>query len=327
MSAELTTNDLPPEAERFARSVVRLTNDHWVSRGYQNNFASADKRVAVLDVATGRIAETDRPTKRNFAEVGFTSFVAADRAVDDLERGFAAIERAVLNQIRSVSARNRGPDLHAAIANLFAIHLVRSPSYKAFSKRIEAGFRDDGVAAMANDRRLPAMFEAQFGRPAASGELHEIALEQYDKLTSDPYTPAESMARQHNKIAEKLSGFHVQVIEIDPTLPGLVIGDTPIVHADVEAGRYGFRDSLALGDASLIVGPLTRRTAACFSAKPLAPVTIRTHKVLDALNAVFIRAATAEVACHPDDALRLQQVAGRLDRLPPQLGLHQQRRR
>lgn len=261
-----------------------------------------------------------------FAEIGFTSFVAAGSPVDDLERAFAAIERTVLNQVRSVSAHNRGSDLHGAVANLFAIHLVRSPSYKAFSKRIEAEFRGDGVAEVANNERLPAMFEAQFGRPATCGELQEIALEQYDKFTADPYTLAGSMVCQHNKIAEMLGGFHMQVIEIDPALSGLVIGDMPIVHADVPSGRYGFRDSLALGDASLIIGPLTRRTAACFSVQPLAPVTITTHNALDALNAVFIRAATAEVACHPDDALRLQQVAGRLDRLPPHLFLHHRRR-
>lgn len=303
-----------------------LTNDHWVSRGYQNNFATGDKRVAILDVGSRRIVETDRPTKRNFAEVGFTTFVAAGERVDDLERAFASVERTVLNQVRAVSATNRCPDLHGAVANLFAVHLVRSPSYKAFSKRVETSFRADGVVAIANDERLPAMFEAQYGRPPLDDELNRIALEQFDKLTADPYSLPGSIARQHDKIADKLIRFHMQVIDIAAGLTGFVLGDTPVVHAHLATGRYGFRDSLALGDASMIVGPLTRTTAACFSAKPLAPVTITTYKALDALNAVFVRAATAEVACHPDDARRLQQVANRLDGLPPDLCLQRRAR-
>lgn len=304
-----------------------LTNDHWVSRGYQNNFASSDKRVAVLEVATRRIVELNRPTKRNFAAAGFTTFIAAGIRVNDLERAFASIERTVLNQVRAVSATNRGMDLDGAVANLFAIHLVRSPSFKAFSKRIKASFRDECAASLAKNDRLPAMFEAQFGRPPLAGELHRMALKQYDELTADPRTLAASMVRQHDEIAEKLSRFHMQVIELASNLPGFVLGDTPVVHADAATGRYGFRDSLALGDASMIIGPLTNRTAACFAAQPLGPAVIRTHKALDALNAVFIRAATSEVACHPDDARRLQQVANRVDALPPHLFLDGRRPR
>ena len=85
-----------------------------------------------------------------------------------------------------------------------------------------------------------------------------------------------TMIRQHDAIAEKLNGFHLQVISLaDSSLPGLVVGDTPVVHAALEDGRYGFRDRLALGDATFIIGPLTRTTAACFSARPLRPGLIK----------------------------------------------------
>ena len=87
----------------------------------------------------------------------------------------------------------------------------------------------------------------------------------------------------------------------------------------LKQGRYGFRDHLALGDADFIVGPLTRTTAACFTARPLPPVLVKTRKLLDATNAIFLRAALEEIACHPDDAKALRQTHSRLDRLPPTL--------
>ena len=93
-------------------------------------------------------------------------------------------------------------------------------------------------------------------------------------------------------------------------------GDTPVVHAALGGGRYGFRDRLALGDASFIIGPPTRTTAACFSACALRPELIKTRKRVDAINAVFLRAALREVACHPDDARAVRQARSRLDRLP-----------
>ena len=54
-----------------------LTNDHWVSRGYQQNFADAQKRIAILDIASCRIVTTDRPIKSNFRERGFTTYLDA----------------------------------------------------------------------------------------------------------------------------------------------------------------------------------------------------------------------------------------------------------
>lgn len=327
MSTTASTSDSAPSPNAGgAPASPPLPRDHWVSKGYQRGFASSDQRVAVMDVRSRRIVDPGRPTKSNFAEVGFTTFVDGEEVFTDLELAFARIERKVLNQIRDVSSSRRGSDLHSAVANLFSIHLVRSPSFKAFGKRIEADFRGPAIDDLASDERLPEMFQKQFGRPPLDGELHAIVAEQCDKFLDDPYTPAGSMARQHDAIAEKLCGFDMQVIELDPGLPGLVLGDTPIVHADLATGRYGFRDSLAIGDASLIIGPLTRRTAVCFTAVRLPPVTITTHKALDSLNAVFVRAAVTEVACHPDDARRLQQVSGRLDRHPPHQFLERHRR-
>lgn len=89
----------------------KLTNDHWVSRGYQQNFADGRKRVAVLDVDLRRIIDADRPIKSNFREEGFTTFIDREGNIDDrLERAFASVERSVLNQIRTII----GPPLTAS---------------------------------------------------------------------------------------------------------------------------------------------------------------------------------------------------------------------
>lgn len=294
-----------------------LTADHWVSRGYQQNFADGDKRVAVVQVEDGRIVDPGRPIKSNFREVGFTTFLDAGVPNDLLERAFASVERSVLNEVRLVGVGRRGPAQKAAVANLFAVHLVRSPTFKALHAHVHDDFRRSGVHELAADPSLPRRFERDFGRPPTDGELLDLVLAQLDIMAADPLALAEAMVRQHDQMAEKLNTFHMQVIELDPALPGFVIGDTPVVHADTAAGRYGFKDRLALLDADLILGPLTRRTAACFTVRREAPVVIRTRKMVDTVNAIILRAAQAEVACHPDDARALRQVYSRLDRLPP----------
>lgn len=41
--------------------------------------------------------------------------------------------------------------------------------------------------------------------------------------------------------------------------------------------------------------------------------------MLDTINAIFLRAALVELACHPDDSKALRQTYSRLDRLPPSI--------
>lgn len=300
-------------------SEVELPRDHWVSRGYQQNFASSDKRVAVFSLRSGRVVDVGRPIKSNFREHGFTTFLEAGVPNDLLERAFASVESRVLNEIRSVTAKRRGPAQKVDVANLFAIHLVRSPSFKAFHRHIEEQFRAGDVQGFATDEELIERFQASEGRPPNDGELLDLALRVYDEMVSDPMSLVTAMIRQHDAIAEMLNRFHLQVIELAAGLPGFVIADTPVVHADLKRGRYGFRDHLALDDADFIIGPLTRTTAACFTARPLPPMLVKTRKLLDATNAIFLRAALEEIACHPDDARALQQTHSRLDRLPPAL--------
>ena len=291
-----------------------------MSRGYQQNFASPDKRVTVIDASSGQVIDDGRPIKSNFREQGFTTFLEAGVPNDMLEKAFVGVERRVLNEIRSIGIGRQGPQQKADVANLFAIHLVRSPAFKAFHREIGDRFRAIDLPAYASKAELIERFEASEGRPPADGELEALALRVFDEMAADPMSLVSTMIRQHDMIAEKLNGFHLQVIELaDSSLPGFVIGDTPVVHARLEDGRYGFRDRLALGDASLIIGPLSRTTAACFSARPFRPLLVKTRKKVDAINAIFLRAASEEVGCHPDDARAVRQAHSRLDRLPPSI--------
>lgn len=299
---------------------IELPRDHFVSRGYQQNFASRDKRVAVLSVRSGRVIDPERPIKSNFCEYGFTTFLDAGVPNGLLETAFMSVERRVLNEIRTIGVTRQEPQQKADVANLFAIHLVRSPSFKSFHQQVGDRFRHDRVTEYARDAELIERFTISEGRPPDDGELSDLALRVYDEMVADPMSLVASMIRQHDAIAEALNRLHLQVVELaGGHLPGFVVGDTPVVHAVLDEGRYGFRDRLALGDADFIIGPLTRTTAACFSVRPMSPVLVKTRNRLDTINAIFLRAALEEVACHPDDAKAVQQTYSRPNRLPPSI--------
>lgn len=293
-----------------------LPNDHWVSKGYQKHFADNMHRVAILDTRRGKVI-TKRPIKGNFCRRGFTTYLdRTGRTNRQLELAFSGIEGYVLNQIRTISPDNCGPDEIAAVANLFAIHMVRNPTFKNMHEKIMREFRANSIPGFAEREDLLARFEAQFERQPNDGEIQQLVFNTYDDFASDPATAVESTARQHDQIAERLNQFYMQLITIAPGLPGFAIGDVPIVHAQTSSGKYGFRDRLAVLDANLIIAPLDRTTAACFTAKPFPTTILDSRQDVDTINAVFIRAALNEVACHPDEAQYLEEVCSQLDQLP-----------
>jgi hypothetical protein len=95
------------------------------------------------------------------------------------------------------------------------------------------------------------------------------------------------------------------VIEIDESIKaGFAFGDVPVVHAKLETRQFGFRDRLAVGDADLVMTPLTRRSAVFFTSQRRTAGHLRrvkTYAILRAINTLTIDAALAAVACHPDD--------------------------
>jgi hypothetical protein len=288
---------------------------HLVSRGYQQNFADQWKRVAIIDVASCQTVEPGRPTKSNFALPGFNSYLThAGTTSAELEREYAKIERRVLNQIRGIRPPECSPVQTAAVINLFAIHLVRSEAFLASHARILREVADTLASDAEANSQIRQRFSVEFQRPPGPGELRALI----DRLAHEQLVTnvafIDSQARQHNKIGDLLSKFYVQVIVADCAGSGFALGDIPAVHGNTKTEQYGFRDGLALGDANLVIAPLSRYVAACFSKRRLPPVRIRTKKRLDLINSVFLRAALREVACHPDDALMVQQLSRRADR-------------
>ena len=100
---------------------------HLVSRGYQQNVASEDKRVALVSTDTGDVIDPQRAIKSNFSIVGFNDVELPDGEHDpSLEAGSAEIERPVLDQIRRLRAGAIRKDQRKAVVKLFSMHLVRS---------------------------------------------------------------------------------------------------------------------------------------------------------------------------------------------------------
>ena len=188
-------------------SETELPRDHFVSRGYQQNFASPDKRVTVISAASGQVVDVGRPIKSNFREQGFTTFLEAGVPNGLLEKAFVSVERRVLNEIRNVDVDRCGPRQKADVANLFAIHLVRSPAFKGFYREIGARFRAVDVPGFVDNREYIERFEASEGRTPSEAELLEMALRAYDELATDPMSLVTTMnpaARRDRREAQRL---------------------------------------------------------------------------------------------------------------------------
>jgi hypothetical protein len=287
---------------------------HLVSKGYQKNFADDQQRLSIIDSHSGDVIERQRPTKRNWVEEGWASFTDANGNLNvELEREFSRIEAQVMRRIREVNVNSCGPQHRGPIINLFAIHLVRSNSFLAMRQKVHDRSLPSLLEAIAEKPELSDRFREQFGRNPLPGELLSLATASADATITTKASQVDSIAQQHNRAAETLDQWGLQVVEIDDGLPGFVISDVPVVHANLADLRFGFRDELALGDANLVLAPLTRRTLVCFTARGERHTVLRTKAKVRSVNAILARAALSEVACHPDDELEVS----RLVRNPP----------
>lgn len=291
---------------------------HLVSRGYQRNFADQWHCVTVIEARTGGIVDVARPIKRNFVSPGYNTRVNRDGAADSrLEREFAKLERPILDQIRRITPARCGPDLRQAVVTLFALHLVRSEAFQQSHERIIDDLRRYWLPELASAPELRQRYAAEYGVEATDQAIIQIGEQVLAENARANRLHVDGMVRTYNKLAAKLAQFHVQVITSDQLGMGFALGDVPVVHANIGTGQYGFRDRLAIGDANLIVGPLTRSTAVALSVRPMDAARLTVKRRLQELNAVFARAALHDVACHPDDAIEVRRVCQSLDRFPP----------
>lgn len=283
---------------------------HRVSRGWQQNFTLLpDKRITVLNARSGAVIEVGRPIRKNWATPGFSSFIDVDGNVDDrLELEWGKIEGKVLRTIRTIRDSQVDATQHAAVMNLLAIHLVRSEAFEMVHNRIARVAAEDVGRDLDRDAEAIERFTREFGRPPDPGELLSLARATTEREVNARRSLIESQVRNHNTIGEMLAKFHVQVVVVPESLPGLAIGDIPAVHGNTKTGKFGFRDHVAIGDSDLIMAPISRRVAVFLSATRRPHTTLTMKWQAQSINALTIRAALAEVACHPGDALELGRV-------------------
>ncbi len=293
-------------------------NHHLVSAGYQKNFGNTERFLNIVEARTGRLIDGRRAIRSNWREEHWNSTIDPSTGEVDssLEDRFSALESSVLHDIRSVRIGQCSPKQATAIVHLFAIHLARSRSFRSWQTTLADDVLPGLITAVASKPEAIRRFVRSVGRPPRDGELAAMAQLISDNRSASGEWAVGSIAHHHDGVAEKLVQLHLQIIEVDPDLPGLVLGDVPVVHAKLAEGRFGYRDRIAIGDASLIVGPLTRRVLACFTEAPEADRRITTKKLWNQVTGTFVRAALNEVACHPDDLIHLQRVCRNLPPLP-----------
>lgn len=286
-------------------------NDHVVSRAWQANFATDDKRIAVVTVS-GDVVDCDRAIKSNFVLPDFMTYDDAHgRRHRDGDRPFQEIERRIFERVRAVGRGRVSREQRAAVVDLCTIHLVRSEDFRDAQsqvlERFEREYRPDAeTLAVVN-----GWFIERTGQPAPRGFLEWIAADWFAEQRSGR-VHFDDVAGRIEKVRSILSRFLLQIVTVDDSIPGLPLGDIPVVHADPRTDRYGFRDGLAVGDANLILAPLSRRVAALFTSQALTKTHISTHVKRNRLAAHLIRGANDAVACHPDDARYTSRVAKNL---------------
>jgi hypothetical protein len=236
------------------------SRNHLVSRGYQQNFAKAG-RLAILTTPTGSAIAGGRPTKTNWVQDDFLTVYIDGTADDSLEREFAKVERRVLNQIRDITTIRLTAEHKEALDQVAAIHLVRSLTFAAGHEELVKKWFSDSVTRLAADPRVCALFEAEYGRLPADGELERMVAGMALKMMTVGDITANGMRRVSASLTEILAKWTVQLVEAPEWMPGFVLADQPIVHVRPEEGRYGFRSQLAVGDANLLLMPIHRRLA------------------------------------------------------------------
>lgn len=250
------------------------TQQHLVSRGYQQNFAD-DRFVSIVNSETGAIVDERRPTKTNWRVPDFLSVMNPDGEPDDaLEKEFAQDERIILNRVRDIRAFAKVADEQKhAVDVLTAIHIVRSRSYEKRHVEVVTGWLTNDASQIADRPELRAHFVAWQGRQPAPGELERMVTKQALALGRDPNLHPNGVRYGATRLGQLFSHWFLQLVEIDLKLPGLVLPDYPILHGRLGRGLFGF-DAGPVGESDIVLVPITRRLAGVYSPSRLADVRI-----------------------------------------------------
>lgn len=164
----------------------------------------------------------------------------------------------------------------------------------------------------ADNPELRLRFRTEKGRSPHPGELEAMVAEQAAEIRQAPDRLAEGLRRSVPKIDQLLRQWSIQLIVVDPSLPGLVLADHPVLRGKRDQGLFGFNEAGAVGDADTILVPIRRHLAACYCPSWMRDVTIKTKHGLDWINSLLVRGAVSEVICHPSDALPTSRLIANL---------------
>jgi hypothetical protein len=176
---------------------------------------------------------------------------------------------------------------------------------------------EQGSVGIAQDVRAVEAFTRDKGRPPNPGELEAVIAAAASDFAASPDLLASGIRRVAGGLQQLLGKWTIQLVGSSVDLPGFVLADHPVLHGRRSEGRFGFRDAGAIGDADLVVVPISRRLVAFYSARNLTDVRIRTKKGVRWVNSLLLRGAQSEVACHPDDAQETSRLIRDADRYPP----------
>lgn len=295
----------------------RTQRHHLVSQWYQRKFADSQRYLVVLDARTGRVVAGRRAVRHNFVVAGYNTQVNEDGLADArLEQFFSIVESRIAAQLTDLRSPSITAEQHVAIAAHFALHLVRSEGFHLLSEHLVEKARHKWVPRIARDPALLAQCR-EIGLDPSTDELADFATRILNEHAAANRFHVEGMFRQYGRLLSVFVGMHFQIIDAEPLGTGFALADVPITHAHTSTGRYGLRDRVGVSDANLLIGPLSRFLAVAVSNCPLPPVIVTTKRRLHEINAVFIRGALSEVACHPDDAREVRRVCDHAHDLPP----------
>lgn len=105
--------------------------DHYISKGWQKNFAQDDLWVAKFDVAAGQVTDAHLSITGNWAEGDYGAYWLEDGTkVRDVDDGFTEIEGQTIRAVRTITRDNFGPELQDAVIKLLAVHLCRTSTLR-----------------------------------------------------------------------------------------------------------------------------------------------------------------------------------------------------
>ena len=277
--------------------------DHYVSAGWQKNFADLVEKkngvegfVSQFSVETGQIVESRRNVNRSLYGRDYGTFWNEDgtenRSIDEL---FTATEDQVIKPLRRIDRDRVSEEDRERIIQLFALHHARSTAM-----RLRLSQMVDDVMAVASERLMADPKIEKYGIPR---ELVEDQVQIFhEREITSKRTEAGEAAKIRDDAVKFLRRYHVQIVESPVSFPGFVLGDVPVVNANLAEQRFGIRDDVKLNESDFIGGPLTRHQAVVFSREPAPHFIITNPELIATFNVQTPFAATELVVCHPKDA-------------------------